>query len=297
MNKERKRLVELLKQFTSLSTIQLPDDVHEKLQSLSQSETTERARFFYDAMLANLDMAQVQQRPLCQDTGIIQYFVEAGSHSPYLDIIQDALREAVILATEETPLRPNCVEVFDEKNTGNNAGTNIPWIDWQVIPNSSDLSIYIYLAGGGCSLPGSAKVLMPLDGYEGVVRFVLDQVTSYGINACPPLLLGIGIAGSVEVAVKLSKKALLRPIGSTNANTLGHELECRIENAVNELGIGPGGAGGNQSLLGVHIEQAGRHPATLAVGLSTACWAHRRAHMIIHDDLRWEMPTHKGVAL
>lgn len=297
LNKDKEALICLLARFTGLSTIQLPDDVLDKIQSLSQSETTERARFFYDAILTNLEMARVQQRPLCQDTGIIQYFVEAGSHSPYLDVLQDALREAVIIATKETPLRHNCVEVFDEKNTGNNTGTNIPWIDWQIIPNSSDLSIYIYLAGGGCSLPGSAKVLMPLDGYEGAVRFVLDQVTSYGINACPPLLLGIGIAGSVEVAAKLSKKALLRPIGSANANALGHELECRIENAVNELGIGPGGAGGNQSLLGVHIEQAGRHPATLAVGLSTACWAHRRAHIIIHDDLSWEMPTHKGVAL
>ncbi|HNZ62733.1 MAG TPA: L(+)-tartrate dehydratase subunit alpha [Bacillota bacterium] len=297
MNDVKEKLVDLLAQFTRLSSIRLPDDVLRKLHELSGSETSERARFFYDAMLADLDMASSLMRPCCQDTGIIQYFVEAGSKSPYLDLLEDALRQAVVLATDRTPLRHNCVEVFDEKNTGDNTGTRIPWIDWQVIPDNQDLSIYIYLAGGGCSLPGASKVLMPLEGYEGVLRFVFDQVTSYGINACPPLLLGIGIAGSAEVAAKLSKKALLRPIGSANGNERGHALEVKIEEAVNAIGIGPGGTGGAKSLLGVHVEQAGRHPATLAVGLSTACWAHRRAHIIIHPDLSWEMPTHQGAQL
>ena len=189
------------------------------------------------------------------------------------------------------------VEVFDEKNTGDNTGTRIPWIDWEVVPNSDEVTIYMYMAGGGCSLPGTAKVLMPLEGYEGIVKFVFDQITSYGINACPPLLVGIGIAGSVEVAAKLSKKALLRPIGSHNTNSRGADLEKRIEDGLNAIALGPGGLTGKNSVMGVHIEQAGRHPATLAVGLSTGCWAHRRAKIKIDADLNYTMLSHKGVTL
>ena len=121
----------------------------------------------------------------------------------------------------------------------------------------------MYMAGGGCSLPGTAKVLMPLEGYEGIVEFVFDQITSYGVNACPPLLIGIGIAGSVEVAAKLSKKALLRPIGSRNANHRGAEMEALIENGLNEIGIGPGGISGKNSVMGVHnraCRKASFHP-------------------------------------
>jgi L(+)-tartrate dehydratase alpha subunit len=129
---------------------------------------------------------------------------------------------------------------------------------------------------------------MPLEGYEGVVKFVFDQITSYGINACPALLVGIGIAGSVEVAAKLSKKALLRPIGTHNSNPRGAELESMIEKGLNEIEIGPGGITGKNSVMGVHIEQAGRHPATIAVGLSTGCWAHRRA-LIIKLIQNWNM--------
>jgi L(+)-tartrate dehydratase alpha subunit len=297
LNTSKERLVNLLTQFTRLSAIQLPEDVLEKLHVLSEREHSERARFFYDAMFQDIEMANAMMRPCCQDTGVVQYFVEAGGGSPFLDVLEDSLREAVKRATAETPLRHNCVEVFDEKNTANNVGTRIPWIDWQYVPNSDDLAISIYLAGGGCSLPGASKVLMPLEGYEGVVKFVFDQVVTYGVNACPPLLVGIGIAGSVEVAAKLSKKALLRPVGTSNTNARGRELEQRIERGMNLLGLGPGGTGGAKSVLGVHIEQAGRHPATLAVAISTACWAHRRAKIVIHPDLTWEMPTHKGVAL
>lgn len=291
------QLIDLLARFTSFASIHLPDDVVSKLTELSDKETGERARFFYDAIFRDLEMATDWNRPCCQDTGVIQYFVEVGSRFTFIDVLSDALRTAVIRATEDTPLRHNCVEVFDEFNTKDNTGTRIPWIDWQVVPNREDVSIYIYLAGGGCSLPGAAKVLMPLDGYEGIIRFIFDQIASYGVNACPPLLVGIGIGGSVEVAAKLSKKALLRPIGSANPNPRGHALEQRIEQGLNSLGLGPGGAGGNYSVMGVNIEQAGRHPATYAVGLSTGCWAHRRAQIVINNDLSWTMPTHEGARL
>lgn len=299
MNKEemREKFIDVMAKFTVYNGKYLPDDVHARLKKLGAGEDTALARIIYDAMFEDLKLAHELNRPLCQDTGVIQYFVQAGTGFPLLDEMEDCLREAVRRATVMGPLRHNAVEVFDEKNTGNNVGKRIPWIDWEIVPKSDTVTIYVYMAGGGCSLPGTAKVLMPLEGYEGIVKFVFDQITSYGINACPPLLVGIGIAGSVEVAAKLSKKALLRPIGSKNTNPRGAELEARIEEGLNAIKIGPGGLGGENSVMGVHIEEAARHPATIAVGLSTGCWAHRRAVIKITADMDYEILSHKGAVL
>lgn len=299
MNKEeqREKFIDIIAKFTAYTGKHLPDDVYGKLKDLRENENTTLGKIIYDAMFDDLEMADELDRPCCQDTGIIQYFVQLGTQFPLIDEIEDCLREAVKKATVIGPLRHNAVEVFDEKNTGNNVGTRIPWIDWEIVPNSNEATIYVYMAGGGCSLPGTAKVLMPLEGYEGVVKFVFDQITSYGINACPPLLVGIGIAGSVEVAAKLSKKALLRPIGSRNSNPRAAELESSIETGLNAIKIGAGGLGGESSVMGVHIEQAARHPATIAVGLSTGCWAHRRSIIKINADMGYEIISHKGAVL
>ncbi len=299
MTKEemRENFIDIIARFTVYSGKHLPDDVHAKLTELRKDESSDMAKIIYDAMFDNLEMAEALSRPCCQDTGVLQYFVQVGSGFPLIDDIEYCLQEAVKRATVLGPLRHNAVEIFDEKNTGNNVGTRIPWIDWEVIPHSDEVKIYVYMAGGGCSLPGTAKVLMPLEGYEGIVKFVFDQVTSYGINACPPLLIGIGIGGSVEVAAKLSKKALLRPLGTHNSNPLGAELESKIEAGLNAIHIGPGGLSGENSVMGVHIEQAARHPATLAVGLSTGCWAHRRAVIKINAAMEYETISHKGAKI
>ena len=294
---QREKFIDIMARFTVYSGRYLPDDVYAKLKELRGKEDTDLAKIVYDAMFEDLKFAGELNRPLCQDTGVIQYFVQVGTRFPLINQIEDCLIEAVKKATLLGPLRHNAVEVFDEKNTGNNVGKRIPWIDWEIVPDSDETTIYVYMAGGGCSLPGIAKVLMPLEGYEGVVKLVFDQITSYGINACPPLLVGIGIAGSVEVAAKLSKKALLRPIGSKNSNPRGAELEARIEEGLNALKIGPGGLTGENSVMGVHIEEAARHPATIAVGLSTGCWAHRRAVIKFNADMDYEIISHKGAVL
>jgi L(+)-tartrate dehydratase alpha subunit len=299
MNKDeqRNKFIDIMARFTAYSGKHLPDDVLSKLKDLRKKEQSDMAQITYDAMFDNLSKADELDRPCCQDTGIIQYFVKLGTRFPLIDDVEDCLREAVKRATIIGPLRHNAVEIFDEKNTGNNVGTRIPWIDVEIVPNSDEATIFVYMAGGGCSLPGFSKVLMPLEGYEGIVKMVFDQITSYGINACPPLLVGIGIGGSAEVAAKLSKKALLRPLGSHNSNDRGAELEAQIEAGLNKVKIGPNGLGGENSVMGVHIEQAARHPATLAMGLSTGCWAHRRAAIKINAGLQHEILTHTGAII
>ena len=291
------KLSELVSSFICHAAGHLPDDVRAKLGEMRQIETEGFAPQIYDCMEENMKMADSLGRPSCQDTGIPQFFARVGTAFPYINEIEAALIEAVKKATVRAPLRHNAVEVFDEYNTGNNIGHHIPWIDWELVPDSDELELYFYMAGGGCSLPGMAKVLMPLEGYDGIAKAVFDQMTTYGVNACPPCLVGIGIAGSAEVAAKLSKKALLRPVGSHNPNPKAAQMESLMEEGLNSIGIGPGGFGGKLSVMGVNIEQASRHPATLAMGLSTACWAHRRAGIRIKPDYTYDFFTHKGVSL
>ena len=232
-------------------------------------------------------------RPSCQDTGLLQFFVRCGSEFPLILNLEGVLREAVKQATIEAPLRHNAVETFDEYNTGLNIGKDAPSVFWEIV-SGDRCEIDAYMAGGGCTLPGHAMVLMPGDGYEGVVKYVLDVLTEYGINACPPLLVGVGVATSVETAALLSKKALMRPLGQHNANERAAGLERLLEEGINRIGFGPQGMTGNASVLGVHVENSARHPSAIGVGVSTGCWSHRRAHIIFEKDLSYTVTSHKG---
>ena len=146
-------------------------------------------------------------------------------------------------------------------------------------------------------LEGKAMVLMPGAGYEGVTRFVMDVMTSYGLNACPPLLVGVGVATSVETAALLSKKALMRPLGSHNENERAASMEKLLEDGINEIGLGPQGMGGKYSVMGVHIENTARHPSAIGVAVNVGCWSHRRGHIIFDKDLNYTITTHSGVTL
>lgn len=289
-------LTDTMTRFTAYFGKHLPDDVLQRLKELRKEQTSEISEILYETMFRDLDLAATLNVPSCQDTGVIQFFVECGSAFPYIGLIPQALKTAVCEATKQAPLRHNAIEIFDEKNTGTNVGYRIPWIDWEIV-EGNQCTIHAYMAGGGCSLPGTAKVLMPVEGYEGIVNFVFDTICERGVNACPPLLVGIGIAGSVEVASRLSKKALMRSIGTHNPNPKGAEFERLIEEGLNEIHIGPQGLTGTKSVMGVHVEHAARHPSCLAVGVSTGCWAHRRATIRFAPDLSYELLSHKGVTL
>ena len=194
-------------------------------------------------------------------------------------------------------MRHNSVQTFEEFNTGNNTGYRTPTMEWEIVPKSDELDLDIYMAGGGCTLPGHAMVLMPGEGYEGVAKFVLDRMTSYGLNACPPLLVGVGVATSVETAAMLSKKALMRPIGSRNPNPKAAMMEEELERAINAIGLGPQGFSGVNSVMGVHIENAGRHPSTIGVAVNTGCWSHRRGNIVFRSDMSYTITSHREAAL
>ena len=273
------------------------DDVIEKLTELREKEDSPLSKVIYDTMFKNQELAVKLNRPSCQDTGVLQFWVKCGTKFPLIDELEGLLKDAVVKATFEAPLRHNSVETFDEYNTGKNVGKGTPTVFWDIVPNSDKCEIYTYMAGGGCTLPGKAMVLMPGEGYEGVTKFVMDVMTTYGLNACPPLLVGVGVATSVETAALLSKKALMRPIGSHNENERAAKMETLLEDGINAIGLGPQGMGGKYSVMGVNIENTARHPSTIGVAVNVGCWSHRRGHIVFDKDLNYTITTHTGVEL
>lgn len=290
-------MTDIMGKFVALVGKKLPDDVERKLAELRGKETGRLAVTIYDTMFENQRLAMELNRPCCQDTGVLQFLVRCGAKFPLLGELETILTDAVLEATVFAPLRHNSVETFDEYNTGKNVGKGTPTVFWEIVPESDGVEIDVYMAGGGCTLPGKAMVLMPGAGYEGVTQFVLDVMTSYGINACPPLLVGVGVATSVETAALLSKKALMRPIGSHNPNERAAKLERLLEDGINKIGLGPQGMSGNYSVMGVNIENTARHPSTIGVAVNVGCWSHRRGHIGFDSEMNYTITTHKEAVL
>ena len=142
-------LTDTMAKFTSYIGKRLPKDVKAKLAELRTMETNPLAKSIYDSMAGNQEAADKLDRPSCQDTGVIQYFISAGSNFPLIGELEEVLRNATLGATKLGPLRHNAVETFDEKNTGTNTGTQIPWLDWRIIPGEDTCLIDVYMAGGG----------------------------------------------------------------------------------------------------------------------------------------------------
>ncbi len=293
-NTQVKRVQDIMAQFVGFTAKKLPDDVVAKLGELRDKEENPMAKTIYDTMFRNQELAVKLNRPSCQDTGVLQFWVKCGTNFPLINELEALLKDAVVQATFEAPLRHNSVETFDEYNTGKNVGKGTPTVWWDIVPNSDECEIYTYMAGGGCTLPGNATVLMPGEGYKGITKFVLDRMTSYGLNACPPLLVGVGVATSVETAAMLSKKALMRPVGSHNENERAAKMEKLLEDGINAIGLGPQGMGGSYSVMGVNIENTARHPSAIGVAVNVGCWSHRRGHIVFDKDLNFKVTTHTG---
>lgn len=289
------QLTDYMANFVSYIAKVLPDDIIAKLDELAEKEDSPLSKVIYETMKKNQVLAKELNRPSCQDTGVLQFWVKCGTKFPLIDNLEALLKDAVMQATVATPLRHNSVETFDEYNTGKNVGKGTPTVWWDIVPNSDKCEIYTYMAGGGCTLPGNATVLMPGEGYEGVTKFVLDRMTTYGLNACPPLLVGVGVGTSVETAALNSKKALMRPVGSHNDNANAAKMEKLLEDGINAIGLGPQGMGGNYSVMGVNIENTARHPSAIGVAVNVGCWSHRRGHIVFDKDLNFTVDTHTGL--
>lgn len=274
------------------AAVYLPEDVKRALEEAYERETDELPKKLLGAVLKNLELAEAEKRPLCQDTGAIIYHVKAGARSPYLNVVERVLREATAEGTEEIPLRSNVVEVMTGRNVGSNVGKYIPWIDWEIVPDSDELEVTVMLKGGGSEAVSMMKVLTPAEGLKGALKTLVDTVFDAGPRTCPPMIVGMGIGATGEIAARMAKRAIMRPVGSRHPDPAVAKLEEDALKAINSLGWGPHGVGGKTTALDVHIEVAERHPATFAVSVMVYCWAARRATMRVSVDGRITYPTH-----
>ncbi len=275
-----------------LAVIRLPSDVKESLQRAYEEETSEAGKVNLKAILTNIEFAEKMNTPICQDTGTIIFYVKAGAQAKGLEKVEAALRSATKRATKEVPLRPNAVDPITRKNSGDNTGRLIPFIHWEITDGDS-IEITALPKGGGSENVSALGMITPGEGVNGLKKFVIDTVIEAGAKPCPPNTLGVGVGGGADIAMKIAKKALLRPLNQPNPNTDLAKLEKELYEAANSTGIGPMGLGGKFTVLGVNVEYAHRHPASYPVAVAYQCWAARRATACINADGTVEYLTHK----
>lgn len=257
--------------------IELPTDVESALRKAEAAEESQVAKSQLQSILNNIGLARKYGVPMCQDTGIMIFFAELGTEFRPVFDMEAAIREAVILATSEIPLRPNAVDPLTRKNSGNNTGVGIPDIHWKLVPGNQ-LKITAAPKGAGSENMSSLRMFNPTE--VGSIRnFVLETVVNAGGMPCPPLTIGVGIGGSSDAASRLAKEALLEPLDTPMSG-----LEREILEAVNTLGIGCMGLGGSTTALAVHVKTAYCHTASLPVAVNIQCWANRHASVVFGGD-------------
>ncbi|WP_321423599.1 fumarate hydratase [uncultured Methanobacterium sp.] len=269
---------ELICRLYQEAAIKLPLDVKKALKDAYDLEEDETALLNLEAILENINIAEEKNLPLCQDTGLPIIFVKLGNVQ--VENLKEGIINGVKKATQEVPLRPNVVDPLTRKNSGNNIGRFIPQIDIELV-DTDQLEITIFPKGFGSENNNALKMALPGEGEEGIKQFVLETVLSAGGKPCPPTVVGVGIGGSSDMALKLAKKALLRKVGEHHPEERMANMEKEMLEMVNATGIGPMGLGGRTTALDVKIEYADTHTAGLPIGVCIQCWAARRATGIL----------------
>jgi len=259
----------------------LPPDVHAALRHALDIETEEMPRSQLLVILSNVDKASERSVPICQDTGLPVFFV----HGRCDERIVEAIRKGVARATEEIPLRPNTVDPVSRENLGSNLGAGMPPMHLDPV-DQDHLDIAVLPKGAGSENWSALRMLNPSEGMEGVRRFIIECVVKAGSRPCPPVIVGVGIGGTADMACVLAKKALLRKLRSHSDDAILADLESQLLLQINSLGLGPMGLGGSTTCLGVLVEKSHCHTASLPVAVSLNCWAARKAFARIYPDGR-----------
>lgn len=248
-------------------------DIRKKLEEYREIELSQIGREILDKILENADMAARNQVAICQDTGMSVVFLEVGQDVHLVGgDIREAVNEGVRKAYQEGYLRKSVVaDPIRRINTGDNTPAVI---HYELVPGDK-VRIQVMPKGCGSENMSAIKMLKPSDGLEGITEFVLDTVAKAGANPCPPIIVGVGIGGTFEKAALLAKKALLRSIDKGNEDGYYRELERKLLEKINNLGIGPQGMGGITTALAVNIEAYATHFAGLPVAVNITCHASR----------------------
>jgi fumarate hydratase subunit alpha len=267
----------------------IPQDVRDglartlKAEQSGGNQTAERVML---TILDNIQTADSRDTLVCQDTGLPVFKVSIGSEVQ-IDVAQlkNSLRKGCERATAEYPLRSNTVHPLTRKHTGTNTGEGIPVIKLEFVPGSDRIVIHMAPKGSGSENTSYLKMLNPSDGRKGVKRFVLQCIFESGARPCPPMIVGIGIGGTSDVAMQLAKEAsTFRRIGSASPDSDVAQLERELLDEINQTGIGPQGLGGATTAMAVHVEWAHTHISQNPVAVNIQCWRGERAEAVISAD-------------
>ena len=255
------------------------DDIKQALQNAKEKEPYKIAEDVLDKIILNDEIAAKEQMPMCQDTGMACVFLEIGQDVHISGgLLEDAINEGVRRGYEDGFLRKSVVkDPIDRVNTKDNT----PAVIYYDIVAGDKIKITLAPKGFGSENMSRIGMLKPADGLEGVKEFIIETVRLAGPNPCPPMVVGVGIGGTFDKAAYLAKKALLRPVNTSNSQEFYKDLEIELLEKINELGIGPQGFGGKTTALGLNIETYPTHIAGLPVAVNINCHATRHKEAIL----------------
>ena len=263
----------------------LPDDIKEGFQRLDAAETDGTAKSILATMIQNIDVAEDTDNLLCQDTGIPIYNVTIGRGVEVDGFdLKAAIRKGCERATREYPLRSSVVHPVTRVNEHTSCGHRIPVINIDFSDHDDELVIEMIPKGSGSENGSFLKMCIPAEGVAGIKTFVIDRVMEAGGKVCPPTIVGVGVGGTADLCAKLAKIAATRPLGSKCGDPEGAKLEDELSGAVNSLGIGPQGLGGDSTSFAVHVETAATHITMNPVAVNIQCHSARRASATFTPD-------------
>ena len=256
----------------------LTEDVKSCIRNCRDCENWDAAKEILDRIIENYEIADQNDQPVCQDTGVACVFLKVGQDVHIDGNLYDAINEGVRQGYGEGYLRKSVVrDPLDRVNTGDNT----PAMIYYEIVKGDRLKITVCPKGFGSENMSKITMLSPSEGIEGVKDFVVNTVLGAGSNPCPPIVVGVGIGGTFDKAAYLAKRALLRPLDSENGNPFYRELEAELLSKINSLGIGPQGFGGKTTALKVNIETLPTHIAGLPVAVNINCHVTRHKSEVL----------------
>jgi fumarate hydratase subunit alpha len=267
-----------IKDMVQKANFELQEDVLQVIKDMAKKEESPAGKEVFNQMLENAEIARREKLGLCQDTGLAVYAVELGEDVRFdrddgLGSLQEAIFEGTRRGYAEGYLRKSVVEdPIRRKNTGDNTPA---YIHWELVPG--DVFQVTFIAkGGGAENMSAIRMFAPAAGQEGIEDFVVETADKGGSNPCPPIVVGVGVGGNFEYAAWLAKKALLRrPLGSHNPDPFYADMEKRLLERINKLGIGPQGMGGRITALAVQVESFPCHIASMPAAVNIQCHSHR----------------------
>jgi fumarate hydratase subunit alpha len=262
----------VLDEMLARATTELPADVLRAIKEAHAHESKDLAKKQLEAILTSASLSRDRTIPLCQDTGLVTLVI-SGELINHLTDAEKALEGGVGSLTKKSGMRANVVHPLTRANTGTNIGMDQPEV--LIDRSTKKTTMKLLLKGGGSENFSNLKMMKPTASRQDIFEHILNVVIDAGGKTCPPNTLGIGIGGSAIQALFNSKLALLNPVGSKNSDGEVALLESSLMQAVNELGVGTMGLGGDTTVLDLHVAIAGTHTASLPIAISFGCWANR----------------------